>query len=95
MVATGYSTLKRTSALGIVMTVALAGCTSVEYTPQHQLAATQKTAPAIKASVTEAGYAAPAAGAVAACATTGVMATEAPATGSSDTTTVLPCSSDR
>ena len=69
MVATGYSTLKRTSALGIVMTVALAGCTSVEYTPQHQLAATQKTAPAIKASVTEAGYAAPAAGAVAAAQT--------------------------
>lgn len=65
MVATGYSTLKRNSALGIVMTVALAGCTSVEYAPQHQLAATQKTAPAVNAAATETGYAAPATGAVA------------------------------
>ncbi len=65
MVATGYSTLKRNSALGIVMTVALAGCTSVEYAPQHQLAATQKPAPAIKAAATETGYAAPEGGAVA------------------------------
>ncbi len=59
MVAIGYSTLKRNSALGVVMTFALAGCTSVEYTPQHQLTAAHSAVPAAKPQATQVGYAAP------------------------------------
>ncbi len=94
MVAIGYSTLKRNSAFGVVMTVALAGCTSVEYTPQHQLTAAHGAVPAAKPQATQVGYAAShtqAAGTVAtAQAASGTTAQPMPTTVAAKTSRVVP-----